>query len=369
MRLVSLVAGLGLAWLASPAAAQDPAALPPEAGASRCRISGEHVSGVVRVDLGTGQSADLPLVDVAASVVLAERPDEARFEVRSPLAFTGVYVPGERGAPGVHTARAYRSADGTVRYAAGVPVEARLAAGADDRATLRVPLEWGDGALEVDVPCSTLVAGAPRAGLAAPRPAGRGQFVRLAPDAVLRVAADPASAELARIIRTNAGAPVTLRGRMARPAGGVVRVSITLGPLAIEAYVTESAVTDAGRDLVPPGAPITRYAVASTLGEGERETREVTLPAGTPVFADRRSDAPWTHLVAATRVTLSRRVGSTYRFALEFTHATFPTFPCRSDGVAGYPACGDANALPRMGLMSCPGGSCTQVAYVDAPSE
>jgi len=348
--------------MTSTALAQTEPARPP----NRCQIAGRHVSGMVSVDFQNGSRGEVPLVDVEATIAMARRSEDIVVSVTSPLTFSGTFVAGDRGGPGAYAPRQYRAVDRGVTLKPNVPVEIRLAA-SDDHATLRAPVVFGQGALEVDVPCSALAAGAPRVDFAAPRPDVRGEFVSVAGGTIVRATASESGAEVARVVTTNSPARVTVKGRMASPAGGFVRVSLSVGPITVDGFVPASAVEAAGRNLTPGATVVSTFGSTATSQTSEYEATTVTLPAATQVFADYAATRPWATVTAAMQVTLRRRVGFDGRFALDFGEASVVQRRCRLDGVAGYSSCGEARTLPRMSVLSCGGEGCTHRGYVDPP--
>lgn len=361
---------LALSLVAAHAQAQaTPSAARP---INRCQLEGAHVAGVVSVDLQNGSRAELPLVDVEATIAMAPRLENVVFYVTAPLAFSGTYVPGGRGGPAAHAARPYRASGRGLSVAPNVPFEIRLAS-ADDHARVRIPTIFSEGAVEFDVPCSALKAGSPRANMAPEagmRPElepTRGTYLEFAPDVVIRASADATSPEVAHLLGADGTRRMKIRGRITPGAGAFVQVQITVGPATIQGYVPRESVVEFGRNLSRPGGASMAYAVQTMLVGPEVETIEATLPHGTQVFATTVVMTPWATLNGPMRVTLRRRAGADTRYALVLGEANVVARDCRVDGVGGYPSCGPTRDMPRLGVFPCAGSSCSSVAFVDGP--
>ena len=363
--LASALFGLTLASTVAVADVGAQPAAEPARPMNRCQIQGDHVSGVVAVDLSNGTRTELPIVDAAATVAMAPRLEDVVFHVTEPLMFHGTLVPGERGGPAAFSARGYRSADRAIRLAAGTPLEMRLAA-ADDHVTLRATTIYHEGSIEFDVPCSELRAGSPSASVHRTEPSMRGEFIVLTAGTILRATADPSSPQIAGL-RVDRGDHVTVKGRIVSRAAGFAHVTFSVGPVTVDGFVAESNVESAGRNLVPVHSPQLQIVGTINMLGSERETRVVTLPPGTPVFASAMEPRPWATVTAPFRVSLSRRIGSTGRFAVTDFEANVVTRRCRNDGVGDIPSCEVPASAPRIGLFTCDGGDCAAHGYVDQP--
>ncbi|MBK8588251.1 MAG: hypothetical protein IPN77_03795 [Sandaracinaceae bacterium] len=131
---------LVLTLLGAPVARADQPADPadPARPVNRCQIAGQHVSGVVSVDLGDGRHAELTLVDVGAIVAMAPALNDVLVYVNAPMSFSGRFVSRDLGGPAAYVARTYRSPDGGLQLAPSVPFEITL--GSDpSMASVRLP--------------------------------------------------------------------------------------------------------------------------------------------------------------------------------------------------------------------------------------
>lgn len=355
---------LVLTLLGAPVARADQPAEPadPARPVNRCQIAGQHVSGVVSVDLGDGRHAELTLVDVGAIVAMAPALNDVLVYVNAPMSFSGRFVSRDLGGPAAYVARTYRSPDGGLQLAPSVPFEITL--GSDpSMASVRLPAPFGDGALLITVPCAELRAGAPRANTRTRPVEARPRLLTLLPGT--RILSEPGTAgtELARVERT-AGAPqpVQLVGRVGSARDGFVRVSLSVGPARIHGFVPEGSVSSLGVGLGPAAFAGDHALQIETLSR----TTRVRLPVGTPIFASSTATRGWASVTAPLHVFLrAHRTGE--RPAITLGPELFDNHPCRYDGVAGRLSCGDARAVPKLSLRSCTGSTCVDVAYVNPP--
>lgn len=355
---------LSLALFGASAATADQPAEPADYArpVNRCQIAGQHVSGVVSVDLGDGRHAELTLVDVGAIVAMAPALSDVQVYVNAPVSFSGRFVPRDLGGPAAYLARAYRSPDRGLQLAPSVPFEITL--GSDpSMASVRLPSPFGDGVLLVSVPCAELRAGAPRANTR-PRPVeARPRLLTLLPGTRILSQPGTSGTELARVERTSgAQQPVEFVGRVGAVRNGFVRVSVSVGPARVSGFVPEGSVSSLGVGLGPAAYAGEHLLQIETLNGMAR----VRLPVGTPIFASPTAARGWASVTAPLHVFLrTRRAGE--RAAITLGPELFDNHPCRYDGVAGRLSCGDARAVPKLSLRSCTGSTCTDVAFVNPP--
>jgi len=334
-----------------------------ERPANRCQITGQHVSGVVSVELGDGRHAQLTLVDVRATVAMAPVLGNVLFYVEAPLRFSGRFVSRDLGGPGAYTARAYRSPDGHVRLAAREPFEITLASD-PSMASVRLPSPFGDGAIVLTVPCSELSAGTPRVTMR-PRPVeARPRLITLRPGTRVLSETGGHGAEVARVEgRPDAPAPIQFVGTVGAAQEGFARVSLRVGPARIEGFVPATSVESLGVG-GGPAAPIGDYGVVVDMLQG---TTLVRLPVGTALFATASgTERPWGMLTVPMSV-LVRSAAPGERAEIQLDTAQVGNHPCRFDGVPGRVFCGDPRNLPPLSLTSCEGSRCTPVAFVMRP--
>lgn len=329
---------------------------------NRCQIEGQHFSGVVSVDLGDGRPTQLTLVDVGAIVAMAPSLADVTVYVNSPLSFSGRFVSRDLGGPAAYAARAYRTADGGVQLAPSVPFEITLAQD-PSMASVRLPSPFGDGALTFFMPCAALRAGAPRANTR-PRPIeARPRLLTLLPGTRIVSSVGSEGLELARVERTDGTQqPVSFLGRVGPARGGFVRVSMRVGPARINGFVPEGSVTSLGVGIGPTVSPGGYVPQVESLSGMTR----VRLPRGAAVFGSATAPRAWASLSAPLDVFIGRGTPGEH-VAITLGAELVGNHPCRYDGVAGRVPCGDARAVPKLGLRSCTGASCVGFAYVHPP--
>lgn len=332
--------------------------------ANRCQLSGQHVSGVVSVELGDGRHAQLTLVDVRATVAMAPTLDSVLFYVEAPLRFSGRFVSRDLGGPGAYAAHAYHSRDGGVRLDARVPFEITLASD-PSMASVRLPAPFGDGAIFVTVPCDVLSAGTPRVNTR-PRPVeARPRLITLRPGTRVLSETGGHGSEVARVEgRPNASEPIQFVGTVGAAQEGFAPVSLRVGPARIEGFVPASSVASLG---VGGGPAALTGDFGATVISLDRMTR-VRLPAGTALFASAAGTEAraWGSVAAPMNVYL-RPAAAGERSAVVLAAEEIGNHACRFDGVPGRVFCGDARRLPPLSLTSCTGNTCEPVAFVMRP--
>lgn len=355
---------LAFAVVSLPAIADAQSTPPATLEPSRCRIEGDHLSGVVHVDLRNGTFADLPLLDVRGAVTMAPTLGDVVVDVTEPLVFQGRLVPEGRGAPAAYVARAYRSEDRAVRIAANVPMEMTLDAD-PTRVVLHAPIGSAHETLDVVVPCSALRSGSPRAGMEPREDDGRGHHIELAIGTEIRSAATGGTV-VARIASTTTRGAYA-HGVLGRRSGDASQVTVTAGPVTVSGWVPTSAVQDAGSALLLGTGASMGYGYGTHGRVSETILRHLRLPEGTEVFADMNIAVPWARVAANVEADVTTFIGSSARGTLSFGAADVRVLECRYDGVASRPACGGVRDLPRLGLFVCDDAGCSTRAYVAAP--
>ena len=351
------------AFVPDPFTERAPGPSEPARPINRCQFSGTHVSGVVSVDMQNGTHAEIPLVDVEATIAMAPSLADVIVYVTAPLMFEGRFVARDLGGPAAYVARAYRSANRGVRIAAGKPFAITLAPSLAD-AVVYIPTPYGEGHVAITLPCSALTAGVPRMNMRTPSPPSRPSLITMQADT--RVTATPfaGGVELAHVRRDRGDRPdVSLVGRVVSRANGFARVSFNVGPATVDGFVPDANVTDLGRGLgaaVGAGGDYV-YGLRSVFGH-----TLVRLPIGTQVFADATVTRAWATVTRPFAVYApTARQGA--RSAVLSTATDLRVHPCRFDGVMGAPSCGDRRALPRLGLARCTAEGCTDLAFVVPP--
>lgn len=326
-----------------------------------CRLTGSHVSGVIAVDLGGGTQAELPLVDVHATVDMTPSLADVMVNVTAPMHFSGRFVSRDLGAPAAYVARTYRAPTGGLRLDGNVPFEITLASD-PSMARARLPSPAGDGVLSFALPCTALHAGAPRTDTRPAPPEPRQRYVAIAPGTNILTGAGVGH-ELARIERRDSSrAAVVFAGSLGELRDGFVRIALNNGPVQIDGFVPQT------------NAAAIEPVVATDAAAGESQPtpapatslERVRLPTGTAVYASPTAEHAWTTLTAPLEVYLRTRVDGE-RSAILLGPGQIGTNPCRFDGVAGRAACGGARELPRLGLQTCTATGCVDVAYVTPP--
>ncbi|MBK8406985.1 MAG: hypothetical protein IPL19_03260 [Sandaracinaceae bacterium] len=356
---VALVVALTCAW--RPGADEPTVAAQHAHPAHHCRLTGSHVSGVVSVDLRGGTHADLPLVDVSATVEMTPSLADVIVHVTAPMHFSGRFVSRDLGGPAAYVPRTYRAPSGGLRLDGNVPFEITLA-GDTSMARARLPSPAGDGVLTLALPCTALRAGAPRTDTRPlPQPA-RQRFVAIAPGTNILSGAGTGH-ELARIERSDRSrAAVVFAGAVGELRNGFVRLTLNNGPVQIDGFVPEGA------------AAALEFVVATNVATGAYASpvesvsgmQRVRLPTGTAVYSNPTIEHAWTTLNAPLDVYLRTRTAGE-RSAILLAPGEIGTHPCRFDGVAGRVACGGARELPQLGLRVCSAEGCVDVAYVTPP--
>lgn len=361
---------VGVALVVASTCAWDPGAEPRTVAAQHaqhahaahhCHISGQHVSGVISVDVGGGTRAELPLVDVHATVEMTPSLADVMVRVTAPMHFAGRFVSRDLGAPAAYVPRTYRAPTGGVRLDGNVPFEITLSSD-PTHARARLPSPAGDGVLTLALPCSALRAGAPRTDMSPAEQEPRQRFVAIAPGANILTGAGTGH-EIARVERGDRSrAAVVFAGTVGETRDGFVRVSLKNGPAQIDGFLVEGSVAAVESPVAAPavlGAPRPSAQPASDL-------ERVRLPAGTEVYASATATQSWTTLTAPLDVFLRTRVAGE-RSAIVLAAGVIGNHPCRFDGVPGRTPCGGARELPRLGLQACTAAGCTDIAYVTPP--
>lgn len=317
---------------------------------------------MVAVDLGDGTHAELPLVDVVGTVAMAPSLSDVRIHVSEPLDFVGRFVPRGLGGPAAFVPRTYRGQHGGIRLDGNVPFEVVLSS---DPSVVRArfPSAGPTGVLTVSVPCSELRAGAPRYAFR-PRPGdARPRLIALAPGTHV-VSGAGHGAEIARVEREDSSRePVIFVGTVEAASEGFAPVSLRVGPMRVAGFVPESSVRDMGVG-VAATSPEGGYVPQTEPVDGMRRVR---LPVGTSLFASATATAPWATVHGAPLDVWLRSPAPAERSALTLGPELLEAQPCRYDGVAGRAHCGDARELPPLGVRSCTGEACRDVAYVSVP--
>lgn len=330
--------------------------------ANQCQLSGQHVSGVVTVELGDGRHAQLTLVDVRATVAMAPVLSNVQFYVEAPIRFLGRFVPRDLGGPGAFAARAYRSRDGGVRLDARVPFEITLASD-PSMASVRLPAPFDDGALLVTVPCDALSAGTPRVNTR-PRPVeARPRLITLRPGTRILSETGGHGGEVARVEgRPNEPDPISFVGTVGAAYEGFAPVSLRVGPARVEGFVPATSVASLGVGIGP--VPLAGDYGASVVTLPRTRVR---LPVGTSLFATAAgTERAWGMLTVPMNVWLHGAADGE-RAAVVLASEQIGDHPCRFDGVPGRVFCGDARRLPPLSLSSCEGTTCAPVAFVMRP--
>ncbi|MCA9534629.1 MAG: hypothetical protein KC593_13150 [Myxococcales bacterium] len=329
--------------------------------AHQCQLTGNHVSGVVSVELGGGNHAELQLVDVNATVQMTPSLADVTVHVTAPLSFSGHLVTGDLGAPAAFVPRTYRAHGRGLRLDGNVPFEITLASD-PSHARARVPSPFSNGVISVPLPCSALRAGAPRTDMRPPEPEARLHYIAIAPGTHILSGAGTGY-ELARVERMDSSrAAVAFAGSIGETRAGFVRVSLRNAPIQLDGFVPEGTVVA----LESAAAPMTDLAAPTPTLESLAGMPRVRLPVGTAVYATPSAAQSWASVTAPLDVYLRTQVAGE-RSAVVLSAERLGTLACRFDGVAGRPFCGGARELPRLGLRTCSADGCVDVAYVTPP--